>query len=174
MQARSEYQAMVQTKAAEMEREKQLQEQKAEVERELQRRQRAESERQAQFRARRNRASSPTYGAFAPGFNLPGVTSPAQSTNAMSNDMTLGGGRGRGVGRGRGGGRGRHRNSGPLVTPQQTQTDAYMSDSEVGSITTVLEEEEGWNQTGDQAARDALAAKFGNTTPDASGGVGHP
>lgn len=51
-----------------------------------------------------------------------------------------------------------------------------MSDSEVGSITTVPEEEEGWNTVGDQAAREALAAKVDNMnmTPDESGRVGNP
>ena len=158
----------------------QLRAQKAAEEKETKRRQQAEKERVARFRATstpgtplRNSNGSPEPGPFAPGFNLPGVTSPAHSVHTPT--YATGGRGGRGRGGGRGGGRGNRRNSGYVVTPQQQHNeDEYMSDSEVGSISTVLEEEVGWQQTGDQAARDALAAKFGSTTPDASGGVNNP
>ena len=51
-----------------------------------------------------------------------------------------------------------------MIGAHQTTNDVYMSDSEVGSITSIPEEDEGWNVVGSHAAREALAKKFG--TPD--------
>ena len=169
---------MLQKKEMEEELQRQLVQQKEAADTDIRNRQQAEAERQALFRAnnsterpttppRGNSEDSEATGAFASGFYLPGANSPMQNEQHMNNNTF-------GRGRGRSGGRGRRGLLRMGAQQQQAPNDAYMSDSEVGSITTVHEEEEGWIPVGDQAAREALAATFGNKPPDESGRATNP
>lgn len=169
--ARAEFRAQKEARAHQAAQDKVAQEA------ELQRRKNAEAERRAQFKAGaipntpiREQNDKDIPGPFAQGFYLPGINSPIQQRQVVT-PMSV---------RGRSGGRGRPNNNRnrlvvPLTAVQHTKNDVYMSDSEVGSITTVLEEEEGWNVVGSDAAREALARKVGkNTTTDESERVSHP